>query len=375
MKFKLIEDSNILEHIEKNGSAEDTEEVDSEDFFQLNTKNEYSSEEEEEMWEDSNEEKNENYWTVEKIEKKPGKVRKTAALTKNLLKYTVSHLLTIKKKVQKMEIVNDTVYILDTTGNIYICSSITQEKEDKQLRRIEIQKGNKTKQYKDFVIIKENIIIALTKAFHSFVVIDTEKGTVKEVNLYQYKDKMYSKLRKTESGFILLSYQSLLIYNDNLILVDRIDLQERVVDLVEENGTLLILLESMLVKYCTKMKAIIIKSEVLIGPNVLSVFDECVAVGGTAGLTLFKKNTFEILKELSNLENVTGIEHMKEIGILVFGDKTKPNGIRLYNIKEQKVITTFPPGKGLPYVGGFTSVSRSLYFGAETKVYCLTVPE
>ncbi|KAI5189393.1 hypothetical protein NEMIN01_0456 [Nematocida minor] len=367
MKFKLVEDGRPPADSSTEGSGEETSSE--EDFFQTETKHEYSSEEDENMWEDSNEDKAaNNNWSVEKIEKKTSKVKKAASLAKNLLKYDLQQILVLKSIIEKVQRNNGTTYLLDRTGNIY---SYTDEK----LCRIEMEKNEKRKYFKDFIVIRDSVIIALTKAFHSFVIVDINNNIIKEVNLYQYKDKIFSRIRKTRDGFILVGHKTLYIYNNNCILIDRIIAQEKVLDVSEDGHSFIIILtESRIVKYCKKMKEMVSKSEVLVSPQTLCTFDGYVGVGGKRGLSLFKSSNFDFIKDINNLEDVTAMDYMSEMGLLSFGDKTRPNGMRIYNVKDEKIITTFPPSKGLDYIGGFTSENRSIYFGVNKKLYALTVP-
>ncbi|KAI5136328.1 hypothetical protein NEAUS04_0634 [Nematocida ausubeli] len=371
MKFRLIEDAVETDAQEHAESASEENEIDSEEFFQLNTKNDESSEEEN-MWSDSEEGDENNHWTVEKIEKRPGQVRKTKALTKNILKYTTKHILTIRRGIVKVVTVNERIYLLDRTGHIYLLDQ--SEEEQKPLQRIEVKKGLKERLFKDFIVCENGNILALTKLFHAFSIINPETGAINEVNLYQYKDKAYSKIIRIESGCVLVSGRSLLVYNHNALLVDRIEMEEKVEDLVEDGEYFMVLLRSKLVRYSRKMKESVAESEVLVGPHALCIFNDSVAVGGKGGLSIFQKSTLEVKKELSNLENVTSVSYIEEMGILVFGDREKSNGIRMYNAKEEKVITTFPPSKGLSYIGGFTCSARSLYFGVKERLYLLSIP-
>ncbi|KAI5126277.1 hypothetical protein NEPAR08_0348 [Nematocida parisii] len=374
MKFRLVEDKDVIETQEKEEHHSEETDVDSEEFFGLKTKYEESSEEEKDMWEDSDDEGSSTHWTVEKIEKRPGKVRKTNALCKNLLKYTTSHILTIRKGIVKVEVMDGNIYLLDKAGQLYMCSTHENNRISGHLCKIEIKKGSKEKNFKDFIVAPSGMIVALTKAFHSFSTVTPETGVIKEVNLYQYKDKGYSRIKKIQNGFVLISEKSLLIYNYNALLMERIEMSEKIEDVIEAGDYFLVLLESRLVKYCRKMKATILESEVLVNPQVLCIFNESVAVGGKGGVTIFQKGTFSIETELANLENVTALGYMQEMDILVFGDKNKANGIRMYNAKEKKMITTFPPSTGLGYIGGFIECGRALYFGAMERLYILNIP-
>ncbi|KAH9386736.1 uncharacterized protein NEMAJ01_1632 [Nematocida major] len=376
MKFKLIEDEVAPSHAEAAGSAHSEDEIDSTEFFGLDAKTDFSSSEEEDAWEDSNENaESEVHWTVEKIEKRAATVRKPSALSKNVLKYAVSPVLTIKKPIEKVHVTEEEIYILDRTGHMHLYGGAGEEEGEKKLRKVEISRGKKEKHFKDFILLKGHTVVALTKAFHSFSIINMERGTVQEVNLYQYKDRAYTRLRNVEGGFALLACQSMLVYNCNALLVDRIEFSENIVDIAEEEDSFLVLLESALVRYCKRMKAITARSEVLISPAVLCVFRECAAVGGKGGVTIFSKSSLEAEKELANLDSVTGIEYMEDMDILVFGDKERPNGIRMFNVKDQKMITTFPPGKGLGYVRGFAAAGKSLYFGVDSRMHVLRVSE
>lgn len=360
MEFKLVEDEGIP------GGSISEGEIDSEEFFGLEKKEDFLSEGEEDMWEDSEDKENIN-WTVEKVQKKVSKTKKRTPLVKNILQYKEEKILTINSIIERVESVNRTRYVLDRTGDIY------QHRENK-LRKIEVKKEGREVRFKDFAVIGEDVLICLTKSFHSFVRIDLSTGIIREVNLYQYKDKIFRRVRRTEDGFIVVGDRTIYLYNRYSILIDRILTEDTIVDVIEGVSDIIILTESRVSYYCKTIREITVQSEILINPTSICAFGTYLAVGGKGGVTLLRRGDLGYIKDIPNLESVTSLEYMESMNILIFGDKNRINGLRMYNVKEDRIITTFPSNKEQSYIGGFKPEGRSLYFGRSKSLFSLTVP-
>ncbi|KAI5189081.1 hypothetical protein NECID01_0436 [Nematocida sp. AWRm77] len=367
-EFKLVEDSVAKQPLE---DLSEEESVDSEEFF-FNKNEVEESSEEENKWEDSSEENDaEKQWDVPKISSVLQKVKKPGSVSGSVLKYALHpSLLLASGAITKIEAQGETLALLDSTGHIYIYNT-----EEKTVRKFGIQMQRKQLCTLRDIVYQGHTVVGVARNAKALFSINVQTSTLREISLTEHKDvHMFRRLRACQGHYLLLGDSTVFFIDPHSYLVTkRIALQERVMDVVEEESLLYILTEERLVKYCTTLQERVYSSETLVLPRTLLVVQDYLVLSTGNTLSIRNKYTMAVVKEISNLESITSLEYIKESDLLVYGNAEQKNGLRILHMKTFKIVTNFQMKKGMDRVTAFKPSSGNLFLASGKALSLLNI--
>ncbi|OAG30162.1 hypothetical protein NEDG_01745 [Nematocida displodere] len=368
MQFTLKEDTVIPEY---GNNSDDTSLDNGEELFESSEEVSFSDDSSADKWEDGS--GGQDTWSVRHIPEAMSKIQKPAPITGSVLHYTMArNLISTTNAIAKVIAVDETIYLLDTRGSIYICKGLFAEKE---IRQIDIAGLKGLACRIQDIFVQGNTLVALGQGYQSFFAINTITTEMREIKLFQYKESNgFKRIRAYGETYMLIGTNSIYVFDINShVLTQRINLYEPVLDASLCGDILYILTEEKVLKYSTVLQEVVFRSEVLVDPTVLKVTQDHLIVGLKHTLSIRDRSTFAVVHELSSLEGVTDIQSIEDLKVIVYGNNQQSNGVRMFSLQSNTAISNFPPGRGFRRIGGFCIYQGSPLLGAGSSLLSVQI--